>query len=350
MDTPHGLLPTYKRENDLIERIPPPVFYTQPSEYVLGRINPLDKRTITKCLTIDTRFRDNFCSTVSTDFTFQLPMKFNKVVSMKLSSFEIPVAFYGISEYYGNNYLFIAVTYTNLEEGAYYDDEPIIQEKVFIVPDGNYNAPDLVDLLNNLIAPKNPDTGELVEPCNPFSYVLLDLDISSTGCGSGKVTIRPNGAKASRIHKIVLDFRRGKNGIPDGLDYSGKIGWNLGFLNEVYDGNTTYVAETLIDPASIRYLYLVVDDFHNNMNNPFVTAFHHSLMMPNILARISIKGSYFSLLMENDLSVVSEAREYFGPVDIQRLRIQLMDDRGRPINMNGANYSFCLLFKMLYDV
>jgi hypothetical protein len=94
----------------------------------------------------------------------------------------------------------------------------------------------------------------------------------------------------------------------------------------------------------------VLDDFNNNMNNPYISAFNQSLMTPNILARISIKGAYFSILMENDLSVVSEARQYFGPVDIQRLRVRLIDDRGRTVDMNGANYSFCLLFTQLYDI
>jgi hypothetical protein len=73
-------------------------------------------------------------------------------------------------------------------------------------------------------------------------------------------------------------------------------------------------------------------------------------MNPNILARISVKGSYFSLLMENDFNIVTEPRTYFGPVDIQRLRIRLFDDRGRLLNMNNANYSFCLNLKMLYDL
>jgi hypothetical protein len=73
-------------------------------------------------------------------------------------------------------------------------------------------------------------------------------------------------------------------------------------------------------------------------------------MNPNILARISVKGAYFSLLMENDFNIVTEPRTYFGPVDIQRLRIRLFDDRGRLLNMNNANYSFCLNLKMLYDL
>ena len=73
-------------------------------------------------------------------------------------------------------------------------------------------------------------------------------------------------------------------------------------------------------------------------------------MSPNILARISIKGSYFSLIMENDFNIITEPRRYFGPVDIQRLRIRLYDERGRILSMNNSNYSFCLDFKMIYDL
>ena len=57
-----------------------------------------------------------------------------------------------------------------------------------------------------------------------------------------------------------------------------------------------------------------------------------------------------SLLMENDYNIVSEPRTYFGPIDIQKLRIRLLDEHGRTLDMNNANYSFCLLFKILYDL
>jgi hypothetical protein len=95
---------------------------------------------------------------------------------------------------------------------------------------------------------------------------------------------------------------------------------------------------------------LAIDDYNNSVNNNFITAFNESVLSPNIMARISIKGTYFSLLMENDLNIVTEPRKYFGPVDIQRLRIRLFDDYGRVLDMNGANYSFCILFKMIYDL
>ena len=53
--------------------------------------------------------------------------------------------------------------------------------------------------------------------------------------------------------------------------------------------------------------------------------------------------------MDNDLSQHLEPRKYFGPVDINRLQIQLLDDHGRILDINNANYSLCLTFKTLYD-
>jgi hypothetical protein len=68
------------------------------------------------------------------------------------------------------------------------------------------------------------------------------------------------------------------------------------------------------------------------------------------LARISIKGSHFNMLLDNETTIVSEPRIYFGPVDIQRFRIRLYDEHGRILQMNHTNFSFCLTIKTMYDM
>jgi len=331
------------RKDELIERPETQFVYANNSNFFPGKLNQLDTRVITKSLNIDTRFRDNLYSTHSSDFTLQLPTKFNKVVSMHLSALELPVSFYGISSYYGNNFIYFSVSYTDASGG------PLISDKVVVVPDGNYNAADLLDKINRLLSPVS-DLGELLAPNDIFSYIQLSLDITQTGSGTGKVTIQPSGVLAERITNILMDFTRDINGIVDTVEVSTKLGWNLGFIRRKYTGQTSYTADSIIEPASLRYIYLAVDDFCNSSHNHFINVFNESIMNPNILARISIKGSYFSLIMENDYNIVTEPRTYFGPVDIQRLRIRLFDDRGRLLNMNNANYSFCLDLKMLYDL
>jgi hypothetical protein len=331
------------RQDELITRPETQFVYASTSQYFPGKLNQLDTRTITKSLNIDTRFRDNLYATHSSDFTLQLPMKFNKVVSMSLSSLELPVTFYSISSYYGNNFVYLCVSYTDSSGGS------LISDKVLVIPDGNYNANDLVDRMNLLLAPIVSD-GTLANPDNIFSYIQFTLDITSSGSGTGKLTMQPTGLLADRITNIMMDFTRDINGIVDNVEVSTRLGWNLGYIRRKYDGQTSYTADAVIDPASLRYIYLAVDDFCNSSHNHFVNVFNDSIMNPNILARISVKGAYFSLLMENDFNIVTEPRTYFGPVDIQRLRIRLFDDRGRLLNMNNANYSFCLDLKMLYDL
>ena len=332
------------RTEEIIQRNDTQYIHTQNNDFFPGTMNPLNTRVITKCLNIDTRFRENLYTTQSSDFTINLPIKFNKVVSMQLSSVEIPIAFYGISHGYGNNFLYLKVNYNSFDiSGGVRSDE-----KIIIIPDGNYNAIDFIDIINNLLAPKTNNV--LNNPNDIFSYLVFSIDINSNGSGSGKVLLTTNGTYANYITEIILDFTRDINGHVDILPISSKIGWNLGFLKHKYTGNTTYTSDTILEPASIRYIYLAIDDFNNSSNNHFISIFNKSILSPNILARISIKGSYFALLMENDYNIVSEPRKYFGPVDIQKLRIRLFDEHGRILQMNNSNYSFCLNLKMLYDL
>ena len=98
----------------------------------------------------------------------------------------------------------------------------------------------------------------------------------------------------------------------------------------------------------MRYIYLAVNDFNNSASNTYLSAFSN-WGNNNILARIPINGPFFNVLMDNDLSQHLEPRQYFGPVDIQKLHIQILDDHGRILEMNKSNYTLVLAFKTLYD-
>ena len=359
MDTPRSAS-VPNRTDELIKRSDTSYVNTQQSDFFPGIVNPLTTRIITKCLNIDTRFRDNIHGTSSSDFLIQLPEKFTKVVSMQLAALEMPVSFYGISKTFGNNYLYLDVNYTELagDTTAEYwpnftftnnEDGTFNAKGAFFIPDGNYSATDLILKLNLIMRPLNSDNTYL-QPNSIFSYIQLFLDISINGSGSGKVTIAPDGTKSENVKYINMDFTLGSNGVVDGIDISSKFGWNLGFQKRQYLGLTTYTGETIIEPSNIRYIFLVVDDFNNSVNNHFVSAFNKSILGPNILARIPMKGASFSLMMENDFATLTEPRRYFGPVDIQKLKIQLLDEYGKPVQLNNSDYSFCINLKMLYDL
>jgi hypothetical protein len=317
------------RTNELRGHEDKPYLYTAPSEFFQGALNPLNTRVLTKCLNIDTRFRDNLTTTNSSDFTIQMPMKFNKVVSIQLSALEFPVEFYTISAQYGNNYLYIGLKYNSA------DIKIIETSEVFIVPDGNYTNNDLVNTINYLLLQKGL-----------FANIQFKLDINANGSGTRKLSIAPiKNTGAINVLSISMDFSRDINGAVNvNSNISSKIGWNLGFIKPTYLNSSQYVADTVMNLNTIRYVYLEVDDFNKSANNYFVNVFNNSIMSPNILARISIGSN------NNNQIIIGEPRTYFGPVDIQRLRIRLYDEYGRILPMNNANYSFCLTLKMIYDL
>ena len=346
------------RTEELMVRPNTPYVNTYNSEYFPGEMNPLKTRVISKCLNIDTRFRDNMTTSNSSDFMVTLPVRLQKVVSMQITAIEFPVSFYGISSKYGNHHFYISV---ECQPQSQYDNkydenggDVFTESRVVKIKDGNYNGSDLVNEINNsmvqldsniVIDASNIDTNSL------FQYVEFTLDITGGGSGTGKVNLtHTTETLGNKIISIAIDFTRDINGIPDTTPVTSKIGMNLGFLKRKYEGALSYTSETLIEPANIRYLYLAIDDFNNNVNNHFISAFNQSFLSPNILARISVKGSYFSLMMETDLLTSTEPRKYFGPVDIQKLHVQVYDDHGRILDTNNSNFSCCILFKMLYDL
>ena len=43
-------------------------------------------------------------------------------------------------------------------------------------------------------------------------------------------------------------------------------------------------------------------------------------------------------------------RDYFGSVNIEKMQIQLLNDHGDVIDLNGTNWSFSLIFEYLYNL
>jgi hypothetical protein len=129
-----------------------------------------------------------------------------------------------------------------------------------------------------------------------------------------------------------------------------KLGWLLGFRQGYYENALTYVSEGIINLLGPRYIYLVIDDYNNSVNDGFYGAFSSSILNKNILARISLQGSVFNYLSKDNFNLITTPRQYFGPVDIQKLQVQLLDEYGRVLDLNNMDYSFCITFQTIYDL
>ena len=306
---------------------------TTVQEFTTDIINPLKKNVIKKVLTIDTRFRENYYATQSTNFNFFLPINFNDVVQMQLASFEIPTSYYAISKQLGNNFFSLIVN----------DVSTVIE-----IESGNYTSADIISAINYQISLKQGLFSNIV-----FS---LNLQVSSFGdhgprgnTGSGKTYIGLIYGCTS-VTSISLNFqldRTGENDLKTPLPL--KFGWLLGFRNGQYINNLNYLSEGVLDISGPKYLYLAVDDYNNNVNNNHYSAFNASLLNKNILSRITLNTPTYNILETNN-SLCCIPREYFGPVNIKNLGIQLLDEYGRIIDLNNMDYSFTLVLTMNYNI
>ena len=300
-----------------------PYLSSYPSEFFPGVINPLKKRTIKKNLNIDTRFRENYFSSPSTNFNFALPIDFDNVLQMQLTSLELPTTYYNVSKQYGNNFFSITANTSTT---------------VVTIPDGNYTYDGIVNIIYT----------QLTNLGAPFNEVVFLLNINNnSGSGQMMVGLIP----ASTITSLSLNFQADRFGIDDrSTPLPLKFGWMLGFRNGIYENNLNYVSEGIVDVTGPRYIYLVVDDHNNNVNNGFYSAFNSSLLNNNILARISLQSRFFDVQISNNLNIVTTPREYFGPVNIKNINIQLLDEYGRIMDINNMDYSFCLTLITAYDI
>jgi len=71
---------------------------------------------------------------------------------------------------------------------------------------------------------------------------------------------------------------------------------------------------------------------------------------PDVLAIIPVKPGTSGLLYVDFSGALQEnQRVYFGPVDIERFKIRLYNDRGQILNLNGLDWSFTLCAELLYQ-
>lgn len=307
-----------------------PYGLSSPSEFYPGTINPLSKRILRKNINIDTRFRENYYTTNPCNFNLDLPLQLNDVVSLQLSAMELPTTFYAISKVFGNNFFVLEIST---------EPEPLI----VVIPDGNYDYLGLQNYINTYLSSLAPSAYSNIQ-------CLTDINTPSGSgptAGSGRMVFGSiSGSQPFSINFLTDRYGNDNRQTPLPL----KLGWLMGYRVGYYENALVYPSEGIVNLIGPRYIYLVVDDFNNSVNDGFYGAFTSSILNKNILARISLIGSVFNVLSQNNYNLITTPRQYFGPVNISTLKIQLLDEYGRILDLNNMDYSFCLTFQTVYDL
>jgi hypothetical protein len=283
------------------------------SHMIMSNVHKSNK---TKYINIDTKFREEYNYSQISNYNIILPERITEVKSMRVVSAEIPMTFFNISSSLGNNYFYIYNTTT-----------PNNSKKINI-PDGQYNTILLSSAINNSI--KNTGlnliyslSGDVYDVSGTSSYFISNSN-------------------------ITINFAVNSDGTPDKFNFKFKLGWLLGFRNPIYVINTTSIfSEALVDINGSKYLYLAIEEFNKGNQSSFVPTLYSSILNKNIIARISLNKAthdFGKILPTNNYNglLLSDTRSYSGKVDLLKLNIQLLNENGVIMNLNGMDFSFCI--------
>ena len=120
-----------------------------------------------------------------------------------------------------------------------------------------------------------------------------------------------------------------------------------------YDEN--YSSRQIVLPSAPRTLtqsqIYTINEINKNRNNS-TNYLSKAPTTSDILGILPIKTaglSTGSLIVEFSGSVQDNIRTYFGPVDIDRMCVKLLDDKGNILNLNGNDWCVTLICECLYQ-
>lgn len=374
-----------------------------------GTLNPNLKNTVTRLVNIDSQYRqiitpnsENHLGTASpTNYTVDLTENLTNVLSIKLNSIQIPYAWYALDYTSGTNVLFYKLTtdatytpfvvppgnYTPQQLQAYMTGQAPFNGTPFTIA---YNA----------------NSGKMtITNASGNDYDLLFFDPTyNIPVTPAVMTPEINDAIAASKLNSNLGWLMGYRGtnqvppVPNQLLYT-------------IPANNAIVSEALADTYGPKYLLLVLDDYNqNHLNKGLVNIATNDtrLSLPSyfnpglavicdasdtptyvqsaprqltqaqlytintiiqdrnntttdrytgptttdVLALIPLKT--YSLMpgqpyVEFGSALQTNERVYFGPVNIERMKVQLIDDKGNILNMHGTDWCFTIVSTHLYE-
>lgn len=327
------------------------------NEYYTGKINPLEKRLRTTNICIDTVFRNNYSSTKSSDFTYKLPKPMNNVVSLQLTSLEMPRVWNEFSSINKNNSMTVYLyNMTGFPDASY----------TVIIPDGNYDEDTFTCSLNNAFSIIGNGLDFLWCEIQDITYsTIIRAKSHSEKCTGGPYPYDPTTPFYSPDFYFTLDFN-----IEDRPLYK-NLGWMMGFRKKRYtvrrsDQFISLTANQFIPvkyEGVIRsesffgstmncYVFLEIDDFNNNFPTDSIISavgYKGDYLGKNIIARITVNSGPNTVVNDNASDLIFKLREYYGPVNLEKLKIRLLNRFGDVIDLNQTDFSMTLEVKQLMN-
>ena len=386
-------------------QIPNPIaFHTSNTKNPRGLVNPLKKETVKSILTIHSKFRnasntliehcpspDAAPASLTTDFTVNLNEPYNNVVGIKLAGCELMNGYYTFSEYLKTNQFSIKVFTLSGNPPVRANEQTF----PFTFVEGTYTASQISALvsstINSTICSTNPG-GWSIFTNAPSPQQVEPLIYLQYSANKGKFYFRKNPATAPYAPALTINSTlgnpvsvTGNQQYPNtftlignssttdwGFDIDFRIeskpnrdiemnfGWLCGFQKPIYyyekdykqSGNMIYLegfnAEAILDFTGTKFFLLEITDYNKNYSEVFkYNTYKRNINYKDILAKIPNTASTTNIIFEDSSDRIFKTRKYFGPVRISKIRIRLLDDYGRVVNLNGGDLIITLEIETL---
>ena len=299
-------------------------------------INPIKCGTTTKLLNINSRFRKNYYHTKSSDYIFELPQVIKNVTKLTIISVQIPKSHYSFSSSLGTNEFNVEL-FDMSANGTNITNNKKINIKIL---EGEYNSSLLENYLNNYVFTKDSSLNRIACKIDEITRKFRFFRDYRSDISGGQPE-----SSDDIIYGFNFDWRLQENLVrPVQLN----MGWILGYRKQYYEWSRDYTdsnnvsyskqegynPEGVYNNVSTKYFMLSINDFNNNHAPSLLSPFQESSFIDeNTIAKIPLNPSSTF----EDIFFQSK-RTYFGPVNIKRLHIKLLDEHGRVVDLNNTDF------------
>lgn len=310
------------------------------------KLNPVERKTIFKMVSIDSQFREDPGNTSATSFTMNLSESIDNVISMKLYSVQIPYTWYTINETFGSNFFFIKGNSPGINNG----DHDVKVE----IRSGTYSAIAITDAINSQFSFLKGIRNDVINKSNPKYKSVIDLSLGETkisyqlGAQDSKVVFEFDLKKKYNETDYQLYFPTWSNpnviGSAKSLTIPSFLGYNYTNYYPYVAYSATNVLPLIGDFNSANSTIYTVNSTPDNSNNYF-TIYQYigtSLATSTIINKIPIvltlpDGTYSRNAIYNDISGQMIANSL---LDQTRSKFQRVNNTA--INLSNSHFEIAV--------
>ena len=364
-----------------------PEFNSNPTDsryalnYIKGDKNPVFKNNFNTLVNIDSSFKDT-TSVSTTNFLSTLTYALSNVIDYSVYSIEIPYSWYFFSSSYGNTIMLVNDITITLPNGNYTIDN-LLSTLNDLLSINSFNLVLTVNTVNNYITIENTGTVDYTIIFYDISNPIFVNSLSNVNLGwnlgfkikkkkslvvvsANSTTVADSGYYIYGPKYLLLRVNEfALNRSPSNLigtmhkdikcDYPSYLSRDLERVQAGDNATSFQIVDNefpkRLTKAKLYTINSILENRKSN-SNPLKTTIDNST---DILIKIPIPdqedilNSPNKVFCETGGFLTNFKREFFGKVNILKIKTELLDDKGRVLDLNNQDWSYTLLINHIYQ-